>query len=147
MQTNPTTLPQPSLPGGNYIPVVVHNGIAYVSGQLPRRDGVVQHCGIVGATVDLQQARAAARLCAIQCLAALDRELGGLTRIVKILRVTGYVASAAGFNQQPAVMDAASDYFYEQLGVAGQHVRSAIGVAQLPRGAAVEVEITVAVRD
>lgn len=141
------TLPQPSLPGGNYSPVVVHQGIAFVSGQLPRLHGVLQHCGKVGDTVSLEQAQHAARLCASQCLAALDRELGGLGRVVRLLRVTGYVASAPGFAQQPAVMDAASDYFCAMLGASGQHARSAVGVAELPRGASVEVEITVAVKD
>jgi enamine deaminase RidA (YjgF/YER057c/UK114 family) len=142
-----TPLPTPSLPGGSYIPVVVHQGIAYVSGQLPRLDNVVQYLGKVGDSISVEQAQQAARLCAGQCLAALDRELGGLSRVVRLLRVTGYVASAEGFDQQPAVMDAASDYFCEVLGAAGPHARSAIGVAQLPRGASVEVEITVAIKE
>lgn len=141
------SLPTPSSPGGNYTPVVVHQGLAFVSGQLPRLNGTVQYCGKVGDSISLEQAQEAARLCASQCLAALDRELGGLGRVVRLLRVTGYVASATGFDQQPAVMDAASDYFCEVLGAAGQHARSAVGVAELPRGAAVEVEITVAVKD
>jgi enamine deaminase RidA (YjgF/YER057c/UK114 family) len=142
-----TPLPKPSAAGGSYLPVVIHQGLAFVSGQLPRLDGVVQYCGKVGHSVSLEQAQKAARLCASQCLAALDQELGGLSRVIRILRVTGYVASAPGFDQQPAVMDAASEYFCEVLGTRGQHARSAIGVAELPRGACVEVEITVAVKD
>jgi enamine deaminase RidA (YjgF/YER057c/UK114 family) len=127
--------------------VVIHQGLAFVSGQLPRLDNVVQYCGKVGASISLEQAREAARLCASQCLAALDRELGGMSRVVRLLRVTGYVASAEGFDQQPAVMDAASEYFCQMLGPAGTHARSAVGVAQLPRGASVEIEITVAIKE
>ena len=147
MHTDSTRLPVPSLPGGSYTPVVVHQGIAFVSGQLPRFDNVVQYCGKVGDSIDVAQAQQAARLCASQCLAALDRELGGLSRVVRLLRVTGYIASAPGFDQQPIVMDAASEYFCEMLGAAGQHARTAIGVAELPRGASVEIEITVAIKD
>jgi enamine deaminase RidA (YjgF/YER057c/UK114 family) len=135
------------MPGGSYTPVVIHQGLAFVSGQLPRLDNVVQFCGKVGEAIDVAQAQEAARLCASQCLAALDRELGGLSRVVRLLRVTGYIASAPGFDQQPLVMDAASDYFCEMLGAAGQHARSAIGVAELPRGASVEIEITAAIKE
>ena len=142
-----TPLPTPSTPGGHYVPVVVHQGIAYVSGQLPRLDNVVQYRGKVGGSISVGQARQAAILCASQCLAALDKELGGLSRVVRLLRVTGYVASAEGFDQQPLVIDAASEYFCEILGTAGPHARSAIGVAQLPRGASVEVEVTVAIKE
>ena len=139
-------LPEPSRPGGNYLPVVVHEGIAYVSGQLPRLNNELQFLGKVGGEIDLVTARQAARLCAMQCLAALDKELGGLARVVRLLKVTGYVASAAGFNQQPAVIDAASEYFNEVLGARGQHARAAVGVAELPRGAAVEIELMAAIR-
>ncbi|WP_143485453.1 RidA family protein, partial [Pseudomonas aeruginosa] len=88
----------------------------------------------------------AARLCAARCLQALEEALGGLQRVERLLKVTGYVASAAGFVQQPAVIDAASEYFDEVLGARGGHARAAVGVAELPRGAAVEVELIAAVR-
>lgn len=140
-------LPAPSLPGGAYRPVVVHEGIAYVSGQLPRRDGVVRVTGLVGRDVDLEAARQAARLCAMQCLAALAQELGGLERVVRLLRVTGYVACLPDFVQQPAVIDAASEFFLEALGSRGEHARTAVSAAALPRGAAVEVELIAAVRE
>jgi len=140
-------LPKPSQPGGSYSPVVVHNGIAYVSGQLPRLNGEVQFPGKVGSDIDLATAREAARLCAMQCLAALDKELGGLARVVRLLKVNGYVASTSGFIQQPAVIDAASEYFTEVLGLRGQHARAAVGVAELPRGAAVEIELMAAIRE
>jgi len=140
-------LPKPSQPAGHYQAVVVHNGIAYVSGQLPRLNNELQFLGKVGAEIDLVTAREAARLCAMQCLAALDQELGGLARVVRLLKVNGYVASAAGFTQQPAVIDAASAYFTEVLGTRGQHARAAVGVAELPRGAAVEIELMAAIRE
>ncbi|MDB5846373.1 MAG: hypothetical protein JWP29_125 [Rhodoferax sp.] len=146
MNTEPI-LPQPSRAGGLYTPVVIHQGIAYVSGQLPRMNNELQFPGRVGADIDLATAREAARLCAMQALATLDRELGGLGRVIRLLKLTGYVACTEGFRQQPAVIDAASEYFNEVLGPRGAHARSAIGVFALPHGAAVEVEITVAVRE
>jgi enamine deaminase RidA (YjgF/YER057c/UK114 family) len=139
-------LPEPSLPGGHYVPVVVHDGIAYVSGQLPRLNGTIQFVGKVGAGIDLASACEATRLCAMQCLAALEQELGSLERIARLLKVNAYVASAPGFSQQPTVADAASHYFTEVLGARGQHARAAIGVAELPHGAAVELELTAAIR-
>ncbi|MDX4019274.1 RidA family protein [Pseudomonas aeruginosa] len=136
------TSPAPAIvAGGAYQPVVLHAGIAYVSGQLPRQHGELRWTGKVGSELDLEQARQAAR-----CLQALEEALGGLQRVERLLKVTGYVASAAGFVQQPAVIDAASEYFDEVLGARGGHARAAVGVAELPRGAAVEVELIAAVR-
>ncbi|HHK2425691.1 TPA: RidA family protein, partial [Pseudomonas aeruginosa] len=111
------TSPAPAIvAGGAYQPVVLHAGIAYVSGQLPRQHGELRWTGKVGSELDLEQARQAARLCAACCLLALEEALGGLQRVERLLKVTGYVASAAGFVQQPAVIDAASEYFDEVLG-------------------------------
>lgn len=110
------TSPAPAIvAGGAYQPVVLHAGIAYVSGQLPRQHGELRWTGKVGSELDLEQARQAARLCAARCLQALEEALGGLQRVERLLKVTGYVASAAGFVQQPAVIDAASEYFAEPL--------------------------------
>lgn len=139
-------LPEPSRAGGQYCPVVVYQGIAYVSGQLPRLNNELQFPGKVGRDIDLPTAREAARLCAMQALAALDWELGGLTRLVRVLKLTGYVASAEGFTDQALVMDAASEYLQQVLGSRGQHARAAVGVFELPRGAAVELELVAAVR-
>lgn len=139
-------LPEPSRAGGQYCPVVIYQGIAYVSGQLPRLNNELQFPGKVGRDIDLPTAREAARLCAMQALAALDHELGGLTRLVRVLKLTGYVASAEGFTDQPLVMDAASEYLLQVLGSRGQHARAAVGVFELPRGAAVELELVAAVR-
>ena len=139
-------LPVPSSAGGLYSPVVVHAGIAYVSGQLPRLNNEVQFAGIVGRDIDMATARAAAQLCALQCLSALEKALGSLDRVECLLKVTGYVACALDFTQQSMVLDAASAVFQERLGERGGHARAAVGVASLPRGACVEVELMAAVR-
>jgi len=138
------TLPPAATPAFNYVPVVLHDGIAYVSGQLPKVDGEVRLFGKVGAEVSTEQAREQARICVLQGLACLAAELGDLARITRVLKVTGFVASGAGFNEQPKVIDAASDLLVEVLGPLARHARSAVGVAQLPRNACVEIELVVA---
>ncbi|WP_306120130.1 MULTISPECIES: RidA family protein [unclassified Roseitalea] len=140
-------LPDPASPSFNYVPVTVHRGVAYVSGQVPKVDGEVRVFGKVGAEVDLETAQGEARVCVLQGLACLRAELGSLDRIERILKINGYVASAPGFNGQPSVLDAASDLLGEIFGAAGRHARAAVGVAELPRDCAVEIEMTVAVRD
>lgn len=137
-------LPEAAKPSFNYVAVVAHDGVAYVSGQLPKVDGEVRVHGKVGAEVSLEQAREQARICVLQALACLKLELGDLARITKVLKVTGFVASAAGFNEQPKVIDAASDLLVDVLGPSARHARSAVGVAELPRNAAVEIEFVVA---
>jgi enamine deaminase RidA (YjgF/YER057c/UK114 family) len=138
--------PQNATASNRVTPVVVHDGIAYVSGQLPRLAGVLQYQGKVGSDVDLETARIAAALCAEAGYAVLC-EVVGAENILRILKITGFVASAAGFNSQGAVIDAASDVFLERLGASnGSHARSAVGVAELPHGAPVEIELVAAVR-
>ena len=138
------TLPAAAKPSFNYVPVTTHAGVAYVSGQMPKVDGEVRLFGKVGAEVSLEQAREQARICVLQGLACLAAELGDLARITKVLKVSGFVASAPGFNDQPKVLDAASDLLVELLGPLARHARSAIGVAELPRNACVEIEFFVA---
>jgi enamine deaminase RidA (YjgF/YER057c/UK114 family) len=140
-------LPDAASPSFNYVPVILHRGIAYVSGQMPKVDGEVRVFGKVGAEVDLETARGEARICILQGLACLRQSLGSLDRIEQIIKVNGFVASAPGFNAQPKVIDAASDLLAEIFGEAGRHARAAIGAAELPRNAAVEIEMTVAYRD
>ena len=125
--------------------VVVHNGVARTSGQLPRIDGQLTCVGVVGDTVGVEDAREAAAVCALNALSVLHAELGSLDRIERILSVTGYVASAPGFTEQPAVIDGASRVLVAVFGERGRHTRSAIGVAALPRGGAVEIELTAAI--
>lgn len=138
------TLPQAADPSFNYLPVTLHKGVAYVSGQMPKVDGEVRVFGKVGGEVDLETARGEARICILQGLACLEAALGSLDRVTRILKVNGYVASARDFNAQPKVLDAASDLLVEIFGEAGRHARAAVGVAELPRNAAVEIEMIVA---
>jgi len=125
--------------------VVVHGGTARTSGQLPRIDGELTCIGTLGDTVDVEEGSRAAAVCALNALSVLEVALGSLDRVERVLSVTGYVASAPDFHSQPAVVDGASDVLFQVFGEAGRHTRSAVGVAALPRGGAVEIEVTVAV--
>ena len=125
--------------------VVVHGGIARTSGQLPRIDGRLTCVGTLGADVTVAEGAEAARVCALNALAVLRQALGTLDRIERILVVSGFVACVPGFTEQPAVVDGASRVLFEIFGAAGRHTRSAVGVAALPRGGAVEIEVTAAV--
>ena len=127
--------------------VVVHGGVARTSGQLPRVDGQLTCIGTLGDTVSVEEGAEAAAICALNALAVLEAELGTLDRVERVLTVTGYVASAPDFHRQPDVIDGASTVLYDVFGEAGRHTRSAIGVAALPRGGAVEIEVTVSLRD
>jgi len=127
--------------------VVVHAGIARTSGQLPRIDGRLTCLGRLGADVTVEEGAEAAKVCVLNALSLLRESLGTLDRIERVLKVTGFVACTPAFDQQPAVVDGASRVLAEIFGEVGHHTRSAIGVSALPRGAAVEIEVTVAVRD
>ena len=141
------TLPGPHPPHHPLAAVVVHDGIARTSGQLPRIAGELTCIGVLGATVSVEEGREAAKVCALNALSVLADELGELDRIERLITVTGFVASAPGFDQQPTVVDGASAVLFDIFGEpAGRHTRSAIGVAALPRGGAVEIEVTAAVR-
>jgi enamine deaminase RidA (YjgF/YER057c/UK114 family) len=131
--------------GGNYVPVVVEAGTAYVSGQVPRVGDSVVVTGRVGAAVSLAQAQQAARVCAIRALLLLRQRLGNLEAIGQVLRVGVYVQSAESFTQQSEVADAASDLLVQVLGEAGRHTRTSVGVYQLPKNASVELELTAAI--
>ena len=126
--------------------VVVHGGVARTSGQLPRVDGELTCIGTLGSTVSVEEGTEAAAICALNALAVLEVELGTLDRVERVLTVTGYVASTPDFHRQPDVVDGASAVLSRVFGAAGRHTRSAIGVAALPRGGAVEIEVTVAIR-
>ncbi|GAA0439002.1 RidA family protein [Actinoplanes hulinensis] len=134
------TLPSVAAPVASYVPAVQSGNHVYVSGQLPFVDGKLPQVGKVGAEVTVEEAAALARLCALNALAAIDA-LVGLERVVKIVKVGGFVASAPGFTAQPAVINGASDLFAAVLGEQGRHARAAVGVAELPLGAPVEVEV------
>ena len=138
------TLPQVVPPLAAYLPAVQTGNYVYVSGQLPLVEGKLPLTGKVGAEVTAEQAADLARICAINALAAIEG-LVGLGRVVKIVKLTGFVASAPGFTGQPAVVNGASTLFGDVFGEQGRHARSAVGVAELPLGAPVEVEAIIEV--
>ncbi len=141
------SLPGPFPPHDPLDAVVVHGGVARTSGQLPRdASGNLVHPGRLGAGLTTEQGAEAARWCALNALSVLAAELGSLDRIERVLTVLGFVACDADFLEQPAVIDGASRLLHEVFGDAGRHSRSAIGVAALPRGGAVEIEVAVALR-
>ncbi len=141
------TLHGPHLPHDPLDAVVVHGGVARTSGQLPRIDGVLLFPGRLGDTVTVAEGAEAAAICVLNALAVLEGALGSLDRIVRVLTLTGYVASTPDFHDQPTVVDGASRVLADVFGEAGRHTRSALGVAALPRGGAVEIEVVVAVAD
>jgi enamine deaminase RidA (YjgF/YER057c/UK114 family) len=138
-------LPEPVTPLAAYVPVVRTGSHAYVSGQVPLADGEPVAVGRLGAEVDLDTGRAAARVCAVNILAALKAELGDLSRVARVVKLTVFVASEPGFTDQPKVANAASELLGEVFGDLGRHARSAVGVAGLPLGVPVEIEAIVEV--
>ncbi len=136
-------LPKVPTPAGSYVPAVRSGSLVFTAGQLPLVNGELAHTGKVGENVDLEEAAECARICALNALAAASEEAGGLDNVGRIIKVTGFVASEAGFNQQPEVINGASDFLGEIFGYAGRHARSAVGVSELPLGAPVEVEMIV----
>ena len=139
-------LPGPYPPHDPLDAVVIHGGRARTSGQLPRdHDGVIVHQGRLGDGVTVEAGAEAARWCALNALSVLQLALGDLDRVERVLSVIGFVASAPGFLEQPAVVDGASRLLHDVYGDQGRHSRSAIGVAALPRGGAVEIEVEVAI--
>jgi enamine deaminase RidA (YjgF/YER057c/UK114 family) len=139
-------LPAPARPSFNYLPVVVHGDLVFVSGQLPKEDGEVRITGRVGEEINLEEARRAARISVLQGIAVAADALGGVEHIVRVLRMTGFVASAPDFHDQPKVVDAASDLLVDLFSENGRHARSAVGVAELPRDAPVELEFILSTR-
>jgi enamine deaminase RidA (YjgF/YER057c/UK114 family) len=137
-------LPKVAAPAGAYVPAVRSGSLVYTAGQVPFVDGRLVTSGKVGAEVDVSQAADLARTCALNALAAVH-ELVGIDSVRQVVKVTGFVASAPGFAAQPSVVDGASALFGEVFGEAGKHARSAVGVAELPLNAPVEVEIVVEV--
>lgn len=137
------TLPCAAAALGAYVPAVRAGALVFTSGQLPVKDGALVAGGHVGADVDVDLARECAAVCALNALAAAST-VCDLDAVVSVVKVTGYVASAPGFTGQPAVVDGASAVMAAAFGEAGRHARAAVGVAELPKGAPVEVEIVLA---
>ena len=138
-------LPGPYPPHHPLVAVVIHGGRARTSGQLPRNHaGEIVHVGTVASELTIDESTEAARWCALNALSVLRAELGNLDRITRVLSVIGFVKCGPGFGGQPSVVDGASRLLHEVFGDAGRHSRSAIGVASLPRGGTVEIEVEVA---
>jgi len=141
------TLPAVTRPLAAYVPAVRSNGFVYTAGQLPVVDGQLLATGKVGADVTATEAAALARTCALNALAAAVSEAGSLSAIKRIVKVTGFVASAPDFTAQAQVVNGASELLLEVFGEAGQHARSAVGMAVLPLDAPVEIELIAEVGD
>ncbi|MCG3125502.1 MAG: hypothetical protein CHACPFDD_00325 [Phycisphaerae bacterium] len=135
-------LPAVTSPVGAYVPAVRHGSLLLLSGQIPLRDGKVAYTGKVGGPRTLEDAIAAARLCAINALAIAADTAGGIDRVARVLKLVVYVASAAGFTEQHKAANGASQLMVEVFGDAGRHARAAVGVAELPLDATVEVDVT-----
>ncbi|MBB4005909.1 RidA family protein [Allorhizobium taibaishanense] len=141
------TLPEAAAPAANYVPYVISGNLLYLSGQLPMEAGKIAVTGLVGADVDLASAQRAAELCAINILAQAKSALSGdLSRIVRVIKLNGFVASGAGFTDQHLVINGASNLIANVLGEAGKHARAAVGMAALPLNAAVEIDAILEIR-
>ncbi|MGY0063689.1 RidA family protein [Streptomyces sp. LZ34] len=136
-------LPPVAKPVAAYLPAVQSGSYVYTSGQLPLVGGKLPVSGKVGAEVTVEQAKDLARVCALNALAAIEEVCGDLDQVHRVVKVVGFVASAPDFTGQPAVVNGASELLGEVFGNMGLHARSAVGVAALPLGAPVEVEVQV----
>jgi enamine deaminase RidA (YjgF/YER057c/UK114 family) len=143
LQSLNISLPTPPKPAGSYIPVVVSKSWAFVSGQIPIKDGKVAFIGKVPTAQSIENAQKAAKLCAINALAQLKAELGDLDKIQKIIKVSGFVNSEQNFSEHPKVINAASDFLYDVFGEKGKHSRIAIGANSLPLDSTVELDMIV----
>ena len=136
-------LPEAAAPVASYVPVVVHDGLAYVSGQLPFVEGALK-TGRLGEDVDLDEGMKAARACGLMILAQL-KSAGLLEKVERVIKLGAFVSSTTDFTDQPKVANGASDLMFEVFGEKGRHSRAAVGVPVLPLGAAVEVDAVIAV--
>ena len=139
------TLPEAPTPVAAYVPCVRTGNLVFVSGQVPRVGGDIRYRGHVGGEISMDEAVEAARVCALNALAVVKNEIGDLDKIRKIVKLSGFVASAPGFHHQPKVVDGASTFLAELLGEKGKHARAAVGVNELPLGVSVEIEMIVEV--
>jgi enamine deaminase RidA (YjgF/YER057c/UK114 family) len=138
-------LPPPPLPMATYVPAVRAGNLLFLSGVLPIRDGQLAFSGKLGRDLTVEQGMEAARLALLNALAIAKQEVGSLDRITRVVKVVGHVASAEGFVQQPQVINGASDLLVAIFGEVGRHARVAVGAAELPRGAPVEIEVILSI--
>ena len=140
------TLPDAPAPVANYVPFLISGEQLFISGQVSKDADGQMLTGTAGVSVDVARGQAAAKLCALNILAQAKAALGSLERIEQILRLTGFVASSPDFGDQPKIINGASDLMVAVLGDRGRHTRSAVGVASLPMGAAVEIDAILKIR-
>ncbi len=141
------TIPTPPEPVATYIPAIKVGNMVYTSGQLPMENGELKYKGKVGVDLTEEEAYQAAKICCLNCLSAIKSKIDSLDEIEQIVKVTGYVNSGSGFFGQSKVINGASDLLGEIFEKAGEHVRSAVGVSELPINAAVEVEMVVKIKE
>jgi enamine deaminase RidA (YjgF/YER057c/UK114 family) len=139
------TLPEAPKPLGFYIPAVRAGELLFLSGMLPLKEGNLLYKGKVGKDLSIEEAQEAAKASLINALSIIKEEIGKLNRVKRIVRLSGYVSSAPGFTQQPAVLNAASEILSKVFGEKGLHSRIAIGVSELPMGSPIEIELIVQV--
>ena len=145
LKENNIILPVPPNPAGSYIPVVLTGNLAFVSGQIPIKDGSLKFTGKVPDEQSIETAQDAAKLCIINALAHLNAHLGTLDNITKIVRISGFVNSNPSFIEHPKIINAASDLLFEIFGESGKHSRIAVGVSSLPLNSTVEIDMIVEV--
>ena len=138
------TLPSPPTPAGSYIPVIRTGNLIFISGQIPMAEGKVMFTGKVS-DENLEIAQKSARMCAINILAQIKREIGDLDKVSKIVRLSGFVNAVPEFSQHPKVINSASDLIFEVFGEKGKHSRIAVGVASLPLNSMTEIDAIVEV--
>lgn len=138
-------LPAAPKPVANYLPVVRVGDLLFLSGVLPSKEGQLVMAGKLGADLSIEQGVAAARLAVLNALAIVKAEAGSLDRVKRIVKMVGHIASAPGFTDQPLVLNGASDLLVAVFGEAGRHARVAVGAAELPRQAPIEIELIVQV--
>lgn len=141
------TLPEPPTPKGAYVTVVEVDGLLYTAGASCFEDGMLKYQGKLGGDVTIEQGRNAARCTMLNLLSIVKEQIADLDRIERVVKVLGFVASAPGFNNQPEVLNGASELLAEVLGERGKHARSAVGVNELPMDTCIEIEMIIKVKD
>ncbi len=140
------TLPMAPKPVANYVPAVRAGELLFTSGVLPMKEGKLAYEGKLGKELTVEQGQEAARLAVLNALAVVKQEIGNLEKVLRVVRLTGHVASSPGFVQQPAVLNGASDLLVAIFGEAGRHTRAALGAAELPLNSPIELELIVQIR-
>lgn len=139
-------LPEAAAPAANYVPFALTGNQLFVSGQLPMSNGKVQVTGKLGEELGIEDGKSAAKLCAVNLLAQAKAATGDLDKVVRLVKIVGFVNSTGGFTDQPQVINGASDFLVEAMGELGRHARSAVSAASLPFGAAVEIDAIFEIR-